>query len=102
MFKFWHDAQHNTTIKMLRRVEYSIALREPELLLSIFIGGIKIFRCLSDRFRNHIRLLEDIFIGISAAIWNNIIKFKCLNSATSLVSSHKKRGIGIQTLVCTP
>jgi hypothetical protein len=45
-------------------------LSKTRVLVEHVIGGIKIFRCLSDRFRNHIKLLEDIFIGISAAIWN--------------------------------
>jgi hypothetical protein len=45
-------------------------LSKTRVFVEHVIGGIKIFRCLSDRFRNHIKLLEDIFIGISAAIWN--------------------------------
>lgn len=51
-------------------------LAKTRVFVEHVIGGIKIFRCLSDRFRNHIKLLEDIFIGISSAIWNFKILMK--------------------------
>lgn len=54
-------------------------LSKTRVFVENVIGGMKIFRCLSDRFRNHIKLLEDIFIGISSAIWN----FKILVNSTT-------------------
>lgn len=34
------------------------------------IGGMKRFRCISDRYRNHIPELKDLFILLAAGIWN--------------------------------
>ena len=34
------------------------------------IGGMKRFRCISDRYRNHIKELKDLFILLSAGLWN--------------------------------
>lgn len=34
------------------------------------IGGMKRFRCISDRYRNHITKLKDLFILLSAGLWN--------------------------------
>ena len=34
------------------------------------IGGMKRFRCISDRYRNHIKNLKDLFILLSAGLWN--------------------------------
>lgn len=34
------------------------------------IGGMKRFRCISDRYRNHISELKDLFILLSAGLWN--------------------------------
>jgi hypothetical protein len=33
-------------------------------------GGMKRFRCIIDRYRNHIDELKDLFISISAGLWN--------------------------------
>jgi hypothetical protein len=38
------------------------------------IGGMKRFRCISDRYRNHIKNLKDLFILLSAGLWNFNIK----------------------------
>ena len=59
----------NSSLTKQQKEENKI-LSKTRVIVEHVIGGIKIFRCLSDRFRNHIKLLEDIFIGISAAIWN--------------------------------
>lgn len=34
------------------------------------IGGIKRFRCVSDRFRNHVSDTKDLFILLAAGLWN--------------------------------
>jgi hypothetical protein len=59
----------NPSLTKQQKAENKI-LSKTRVFVEHVIGGIKIFRCLSDRFRNHIKLLEDIFIGISSAIWN--------------------------------
>jgi len=59
----------NTSLTKQQKEDNKI-LSKTRVFVEHVIGGMKIFRCLSDRFRNHIKLLEDSFIGISAAIWN--------------------------------
>ncbi len=38
------------------------------------IGGMKRFRCLVERFRNHILFVKDILILLSSGIWNFNVK----------------------------
>lgn len=38
------------------------------------IGGIKRFRCLVERFRNHIPFVKDILIILASGIWNFNVK----------------------------
>nr|WP_245807888.1 transposase family protein [Crenothrix polyspora] len=40
------------------------------IIVENVIGGMKRFRCLVERFRNHIPCVKDILILLAAGIWN--------------------------------
>jgi hypothetical protein len=45
-------------------------MSKERVIVENVIGGMKRFRCVSDRYRNHIDELKDLFIFISAGLWN--------------------------------
>jgi hypothetical protein len=50
--------------------EKNKAMSKERVVVENVIGGMKRFRCISDRYRNHIDELKDLFIFISAGLWN--------------------------------
>jgi len=50
-------------------------MSKKRVIVENVIGGIKRFRCVSDRYRNHITELKDLFILLAASIWNFNIVF---------------------------
>lgn len=45
-------------------------MSKERIIVEHAIGGMKRFRCLVDKFRNHIPYVKDLFILLSAGIWN--------------------------------
>jgi len=52
-------------------------MSQKRVVVENVIGGIKRYRCLVDRFRNHIPFVKDIIILLAAGLWN----FNVLNRA---------------------
>ena len=52
-------------------------ISKKRIVVENCIGGMKRFRCLVDRFRNHIPFVKDLTILLAAGIWNlNVINRK--------------------------
>ena len=45
-------------------------MSKNRVIVENVIGGMKRFRCVSDRYRNHITGLKDLFILLAAGLWN--------------------------------
>lgn len=45
-------------------------MSKKRVIVENVIGGMKRFRCISDRYRNHTPKLKDLFIFLAAGLWN--------------------------------
>lgn len=45
-------------------------LSKKRVVVENVIGGMKRFRCLADRCRNHLHYIKDLFVLLAAGLWN--------------------------------
>ena len=51
-------------------------MSKTRVIVENVIGGMKRFRCISDRYRNHMDELKDLFVFLSAGLWNFNLSFR--------------------------
>ena len=57
-----------------KQKKYNRNMSKKRVIVENVIGGIKRFRCVSDRYRNHNIELSNLFILLAAGLWNFHIK----------------------------
>ena len=55
--------------------EMNTLISSYRVLIEHVIGGIKRYRCMSERLRNHTAFIDDQFILLSAGLWNYHLQF---------------------------
>ncbi len=68
-------SKHNPDPKLTQdQKDENKKMSGKRIIVENVIGGMKRFRCISDRYRNHIDELKDLLILLSAGLWNfNVI-----------------------------
>ena len=68
-------SKNNPNIKLSGLQKYeNREMNKKRVIVENSIAGIKRYRCVVDRFRNHIPLMKDLTILLASGIWNlNVI-----------------------------
>ena len=66
-----YKTKNNTNPELTKKQkEENREMSRKRVIVENVIGGMKRFRCISDRYRNHITELKNLFILLAAGLWN--------------------------------